>query len=188
LGSNIPDPLPAGFERLLSVGSIPEKARWILARFAFALNHGLDALPKPAQLFPDIASACPSLVTKQPTLEKCLTAGLICFANMRWSLATDYVAALRGHTMIREGLAQALPSSAANDDNIDCLVWLWMLLVCSYRIQGALIPQLGLSRLEEFKVLFAEWQLGWTKIESAVLPNFFWRDSDSVALRMAWGS
>jgi hypothetical protein len=64
---------------------------------------------------------------------------------------------------------------------------MWMVLVDSYRLEGSVLPRDGLSCLGEFKFHFPDWQ-SWTDIEIDVLPKFFWRDGDSVAIREAWGS
>jgi hypothetical protein len=181
--------LPDGFQKLVSKGALSEETRRLLARFAHACQFGLNTVPKPEGQFPDYAVASPWLTVAEPSLEKCLLLALLCYAHMRWSIAPNYVAGILCHTISRTKLAQALPWVPATDDPaiIACLVWMWMVLVDSYRLEGSVLPRDGLSCLGEFKFHFPDWQ-SWTDIEIDVLPKFFWRDGDSVAIREAWGS
>jgi hypothetical protein len=60
-----------------------------------------------------------------------------------------------------------------------------MVLIQLYRLEGSDLPRDGLSCVGEFKFHFPDWQ-SWTKVETVILPNFFWRKEDSIAIRKAW--
>jgi hypothetical protein len=106
---------------------------------------------------------------------------------MRWSIAPNYVAGILCHTVSRTKLAQGLPwvPETGDAETVECLVWMWMVLIDSYRLEGAVLPAEGLSCLGEFKFHFPDWS-SWARIEDEVLPKFFWRDGDSNAIKKAW--
>lgn len=179
--------LPSGFQKLAIQGLISKDTQRLLARFSHACRYGLDAVPKAEQHFPDFAMASPHVTSSEPSFEKCLTLALICYAHMRWAIAPNYVAGILCHTISRTKLAQALASAPTFNDvaEIECMIWVWMVLIDSYRLQGSVLPKLGMSSLGEFRWHFPEWQ-SWTRIENDILPQFFWREEDSVAIRKAW--
>jgi hypothetical protein len=179
--------LPIGFQKLATKGLISMDTERLLARFSHACQYGLDAVPKAEQRFPDFAMASPHVTSSEPTLEKCLTLALICYAHMRWAIAPNYVAGILCHTISRTKLAQALALAPTFNDvvEIECMVWIWMVLIDSYRLEGSVLPKLGLSSLGEFKWHFPELQ-SWESIENDILPRFFWREGDSVAIKKAW--
>lgn len=186
-GYDIATSMPSGFQKLATQGLISRDTQRLLARFSHACQYGLDAVPKAEQKFPDFAMASPYVTSPKPTLEKCLTLALICYAHMRWAIAPNYVAGILCHTISRTKLAQALALAPTFKDvaEIECMVWIWMVLIDSYRLQGSVLPKLGLSSLGEFKWNFPELQ-SWARIEHDILPKFFWREEDSVAIRKAW--
>jgi hypothetical protein len=183
-GYDVAASLTVGFQRLVTKKLLSKATRRLLARFSCAWQYGLGSIPKSDQQFPDYAAASPCLTTAEPTLEKCLLLALFCYSRMRWSSAPNYVAGILCHTISRTKLAQALPWVPTTNDTIECLIWIWMVLIHSYCLEGSVLPD-GLSYLGEFKFHFPEWQ-SWTRIESDVLPNFFWRDEDSIAIRQTW--
>lgn len=186
-GYDITAQLPSGFQKLAAQGSISRDTQRLLARFSHACRYGLEAVPKAEQSFPDFAMASSHVTSSEPTLEKCLTLALICYAHMRWAIAPHHVAGILCHTVSRTKLAQALALAPAvnNRAEMDCMMWIWCVLIDSYRLQGSALSKLGMSCLGEFKWHFSEWQ-SWTKIEDEILSQFFWRDQDSVAIKIAW--
>ena len=186
-GYDVATSLPVGFQRLIAKRLLSETARRLLARFSHACQYGLDAVPKPEEQFPDYAAASPYLTSAEPSLEKCLLLTLLCYAHMRWSISPNYVAGILCHTISRTKLAQALPWVPETNDTavVEALVWMWMVLVDSYRLEGSVLPMHGLSCLGEFKFHYPEWS-NWKRIEMDVLPKFFWREGDSAAIKKAW--
>lgn len=186
-GYDVEAHLPGGFEKLVTRGSISRDTQRLLARFSHACQYGLQAVPLGDNNFPDFAMASPHVTSRESTLEKCLVLALICYAHMRWAIAPNYVAGILCHTISRTKLAQALAQAPNPDDQVEinCLVWIWCILIDSYRLQGSVLPKLGMSSLGEFKWHFPEWQ-SWERIEEEILPQFFWRDEDSVAIKNAW--
>jgi len=179
--------LPRGFQNLVDEGCLSRDTQRLLARFSHACRYGLEFVPKAEQNFPDFAMASPYITSPEPSLEKCLTLALICYAHMRWAIAPNYVAGILCHTISRTKLSQALALAPkfASAVEAECVVWIWLVLIDSYRLQGSVLPQTALSCLGEFKWHYPEWQ-SWTIVEQEILPNFFWRDEDSVAIKQAW--
>lgn len=183
-GYDVVASLPIGFQRLVAKGLLLKGTRRLLARFSYAWRYGVDAIPKSDHQFADYAAANPHLAIEEPSLEKCLLLALFCYSRMRWSAAPNFVAGILCHTILRTKLAQALPLVPITDDTIECLIWLWMVLIYAFCLEGSVLPD-GLSYLGEFKFHFPEYH-SWTMVESDILPKFFWRDEDSVAIRKAW--
>lgn len=179
--------LPRGFQNLVDGGFLSMDTQRLLARFSHACRYGLESVPKAEQHFPDFAMASPHVTSSEPSLEKCLTLALICYAHMRWAIAPNYVAGILCHTISRTKLSQALALAPKFDTpaEIECMIWIWMVLIDSYRLQGSVLPKTGLSCLGEFRWHYPDWH-SWATIENEILPHFFWRDGDSVAIKHAW--
>lgn len=186
-GFDVTASLPAGFQKMVSRRILSRRTRMLLTRFSYACQHGLHAVPQSERPFPDFVAAAPSLANPEPSLEKCLALALVCYARRRWSTTEHYVAGMICHTIAKTTLAQVLPLVPTNDDDatIECLVWIWMVLVYAHCLEGTVLNTEGLSCLGEFKFHFPDWE-SWEKVESDILPNFFWRDKDSIVIQQAW--
>ncbi|KEF59840.1 uncharacterized protein A1O9_04688 [Exophiala aquamarina CBS 119918] len=117
--------LPRGFQNLVDEGRLSMDTRRLLARFSHACRYGLESVPKAEQHFPDFAMASPHVTSAEPTLEKCLTLALICYAHMRWAIAPNYVAGIMCHTISRTKLSLALALAPKFDSaaEVECMVW-----------------------------------------------------------------
>lgn len=186
-GFEVSASLPAGFQQMVSKGILTPRTRILLARFSYACQHGLHAVPQSEQPFADFTAAAPSLADPEPSLEKCLTLALVCYSRRRWSTSENYVAGMICHTIAKKALTQELPLVPTGDDDatIECLVWMWMVLVYAHCLEGTDLNKEGLSCLGVFKFHFPDWH-SWERIERDILPNFFWLNKDSIVIRKAW--
>jgi len=64
--------LPIGFQELVTQGLLSKGTRRLLARFSYAWQNGVGAVPRSDRQFPDFAAASPYLNTTEPSLDKCL--------------------------------------------------------------------------------------------------------------------
>lgn len=191
-GYEVKADLPIGFQRLVSRGLLSHRTRVVLTRFSYACRHGLNAVPQSDRPFPDFVTAAPCLTEPEPSLEKCLVLALFCYTRRRWTSQQYHVAGMICHTIARTKLAQMLPVVSAwlgysDGAAVECLIWIWMVLIYAYCLEGSDLGKEGQSYLGEFKLYFPDWRT-WVKIESDVLPKFFWRDEDSIVIRQAWHS
>ena len=197
-GYEVKADVPIGFQRLTSRGLLSHHTRVVLNRFSYACRHGLNAVPQSDRQFPDFVTAAPCLTDPEPSLEKCLVLALFCYGRRRWTSQQYHVAGMICHTIARTKLAQMLPLVSAwsgygygdhNDDGAvaECLVWIWMVLIYAYCLEGSNLGTEGQSYLSEFKLYFPYLRT-WTEIEWQVLPNFFWRVEDSIVIQKAWHS
>ncbi|OAL29269.1 hypothetical protein AYO22_02163 [Fonsecaea multimorphosa] len=179
--------LPEGFRKLVTKGLISKDTQRLLARFAYGCEYGVDAVPQPEMAFPDFAVATPYLTAAEPSFEKCLVLAIFCYAHMRWASAPNLSAGILCHNISRTQLSQALHRVPKTDDTVECLVWIWIVLIDTHRVErlGFSSSAGGISCLGEFKLNFPEWD-DWDRIERDILPQFFWRVGDSAALKHAW--
>jgi hypothetical protein len=182
--------LPSGLLTLVNKRLLSKATRRVLARYANAWQNGLGVDPldmKPKFRFHNYASSSRILTQAEPSMEKCLLLALFFLPRPPGSTSqrinVEYNPGTICHYLPRNKLAQILPLVVVTDDTHDCIVWLWMILVASYRCQSRIL-QKGVSILREFQRRFPDYT--WDLIELAILPRFFWDTKNSFTIGRLW--
>lgn len=182
---------PSGFRELALQSALGIDILHIISRIsnymtsksrAFEINTAVRTVP--AGAVPDIFDTCAILQTSAANghmVERNICLAIILFAYNVYSMVRDATTVYRGS---RLALTRTLPATKyANRTERDCLIWIYMVTVESWRAGEILAPQgrellgLMLDRFDEA----AEW----TKLQ-VVMRNFFWYEPLAHQWKLCW--
>jgi hypothetical protein len=151
-----------------------------VSRYVTSKNSGYGSISElstvsEGQEYPDILDACSCLHSSpsiEHNLEKDLCLAVILLSFNVYSPTTkgsDNLAPCRGS---RQELTRSLPASEfRSPEERNCLIWIWMVVIRSWRVDGALGPE-GRLLSGVFFSKFYEAE-SWDRIER-VMRQFLW--------------
>ncbi|EXJ81164.1 hypothetical protein A1O3_07454 [Capronia epimyces CBS 606.96] len=186
--------LPSGFAAIARQGSLGVDIIHILSRVSMFLHFKTSKLPlviekdpvPEGQDYPDIFDACSCLHSAASTrhsLEKNICLAIILF-SFDIHTPTDSHTTITAYRGSRQELTRSLSFTPhRNPDERACLIWIWMVVISSWRVNAALSHE-GLSLSRMFCTKFEEART-WTSIETA-MRRFFWYDPLSEGWKTTW--
>lgn len=186
--------LPPGFAAIAQQGCLGIDVLQILSRVSVFLQSknanrplSIDKDPVPeGQDYPDIFDACSCLhsaASTEHSLEKNICLAVIIFSFNMYS-QTDSHSKITGYRGSRQELTRSLPFTPhRSPDEKACLVWIWVVVISSWRTTSALAPE-GLLLSRKFFENFEEAR-SWTSIEWA-MRRFFWYGPLKEAWKTNW--
>jgi len=185
--------LPPGFRKLAQKGRIALDMLTVLKNIvAFQMwsdKHEADLRRVLLAAAPlkkrhcDIWEACSCLLVPGPSFEKYLCLALILYCLNTFSPRRSYLSSSNlGFTTPRHLLTQKLPSfSEYSEDETDCLIWIWLVLIDSWRAKDGSHSDGAETLLLQFAERFPSY-CAWTRIEY-VMKQFFATDSMMADIR-----
>lgn len=136
----------------------------------------------------DLMQACPALAepVDKPTLEKLIVIALILFCSATFckqrlpTRHTVCIAVCAGKALARFGRPTIMTEA-----EVDALLWVYMVVIDSWRSRDGKMRMPGLNLLQGFKAHFPD-LVTWEDVDTS-LQRFFWTDDMSEFVARSWG-
>ena len=166
--------LPVGFKHLVDKALVSSGTLRLLLRVSEGRRQDVRNLPR---LDHDLLATVshPLFATGIVDLDLCIKLSLISYVRSCWSTNRYYELSVPWHRARNDKLAKLLSCVSVNDDNRDCVIWIWMVLALS-----------ELENLPRLRALASQFPTyNWMRLKLEVLPQFFWTEENSYTIEEA---